>query len=168
MCITVIKIFVMISFIPPHVNCILLFLFTNKPYEGVRHSLGEDVMVLSRLCHLRRQPDAWVPGWRGPMFLERLAPSAPGVGSDYSLDSRHSAEYFCTQRGARAELIYARACARGLFEWPHPPEGNKKFSINTRVHGTRGSDSDLDHGIERIDPSRAQLPVAVSCRPRSA
>ena len=121
MCITVIKIFAMISFIPPHVNRILLFLFTNKLYEGVWHSLGEDVMVLSHLCILRHQPDAWTPGWCGPLFLEWLAPSVPGVGSDYSLDSRHRAEYFRTQRGARAELIYARACARGLFEWPRPP-----------------------------------------------
>ena len=121
MCITVIKIFVMISFIPPHVIRILLFLFTNKPYEGVRCSLGEDFTVLSCLCLLRHQPDALVPGWHGPMFLERLAPSAPGVGSDYSLDSRHCAEYFRTQWGARAELNYACACAQGLFEWPCPP-----------------------------------------------
>ena len=94
MCITVIKIFVMISFIPPPVNPILLFLFTNKPYEGVRCSLGEDVTVLSRLCFLRCQPSAWTPGWHGPLFLEQLAPLAPGVGSGYSLDSQHCAEYF--------------------------------------------------------------------------
>ena len=43
-----------------------------------------------------------------------------------------------------------------------------QFSINTRVRGTRGSDSDLDHGIKQINPSQAQLPVAVSCQPRSA
>ena len=121
MCITVIKIFVMISFIPLHVNHILLFLFTNKPYEGVWHSLEEDVTVLSHLCISRHQPGTWAPGWHGPMFLEWLAPLAPGIGSDYSLDSRHPAEYFRTQRGARAELIYARACARGLLEWPRPP-----------------------------------------------
>ena len=89
MCITVIKIFAMISFILLHVNRILLFLFTNKPYEGVWDSLGEDVMVLSHLCMSRHQSDAWMPGWRGPLFLERLVPLVPGVGSDYSLDSQH-------------------------------------------------------------------------------
>ena len=62
-----------------------------------------------------------VPGWHGPMFLEWLVPSVPGVGSDYSLDSRHRAEYFRTQWGTRAELNYTRACAWGLFEWPRPP-----------------------------------------------
>ena len=86
MCITVIKIFVMISFIPLHVNCILLFLFTNKLYEGIQHSLGEDVTVLSRLCILRHQPDAWMPGWCGPLFLEWLALSVPGIGVRVNLN----------------------------------------------------------------------------------
>ena len=116
MCITVIKIFAMISFVPPHVNRILLFLFTNKPYESVWHSLGEDVMELSRLCILWCQSDAWTPGWCGPLFLEWLAPLVPGVRSDYSSDSRHRIEYFHTQRGARAELIYTRACAWAPLE----------------------------------------------------
>ena len=75
MCITVIKILAMISFVPSHVNRILLFLFTNKPYKGIRCSLGEDVMELSHLCTLQCQSDAWMPGWRGPLFLEWLVPS---------------------------------------------------------------------------------------------
>ena len=104
MCITVIKVFVMISFIPPHVIRILLFLFMNKPYEGIRRSLGEDVTVLSCLCLLRCQPNAWVPGWFGPMFLERLVLLAPGIGSDYSLDSRHRTEYFHTQWGCTCQV----------------------------------------------------------------
>ena len=58
MCITVTKTFAMISFVPPHVNRILFFLFTNKLYEGIRHSLGEDVMELSHPCTLQHQSDA--------------------------------------------------------------------------------------------------------------
>ena len=104
MCMTVIKTFAMISFVPPHANHILLFLFMNKPYEGIRHSVGEDVTELSQLCTLipcslnvwrhRRQASGVITHW---------------IPQPYT-------EYFHTQRGARAELIYAHTCVRVPFE----------------------------------------------------